>query len=266
VRCFQHFESTARLFIITATIIPETLCCASWIQASVGNTQQFTAQAYSSNGTITNGTALVTWGSTNPPTVTTISLGGIATSLSPGTTTITATAAGTSGASATLTVNQLLSITITPANLTIAAGASQQYDAMGTFSGATGTTDITSMVDSVNGWNSSNSAVATIGAGTGRATAATTGTGTAVISASLYGMTGNTNLTLGPPVPVSLQITPAAPTTAVGNSVSFLAQEVWSDDSIHIPSATGSSHPRNRCPHRDGGHSQIRLHRQRQRP
>jgi 6-phosphogluconolactonase (cycloisomerase 2 family) len=197
---------------------------------SVGNSQQFTAQAYYSNGTIQPGTSLVTWGSSNQ-TVATITLGGVATALASGTTTITATAAGTSGASAILTVNQLVSIAVTPANSSVPAGGSVQFDAMGTFmnpGGTTGTMDISSLVT----WASS-TAIATINA-TGLASAGTTA-GATMISASLYGVTGSTNLTVGAAVAVSLQIAPAAPTIAIGNSASFTAQELWSDGSLHTP-------------------------------
>src|SRR6516164_11658740 len=70
---------------------------------SVGTTQQFTASAYYSDGSIKDGTSLVTWGS-SPTTVATIDSGGVATAVAPGTTTITASAAGTPGASSNLTV------------------------------------------------------------------------------------------------------------------------------------------------------------------
>ncbi len=195
---------------------------------SVGNTQQFTAQAYFSNGTITNGTALVAWGSTNQ-TVATISLGGLATPLAPGTTTITAAAAGTTGASATLTVNQLSSITVSPATATIAVGATQNYTASGTFAnpGGTPTTmDVTSLAT----WTLGTPAVATL-SNTGNTPVMATGatTGTTSVLASLYGVTGNATLTVSPPVPVSLQITPAAPTAAVGNALTFTALELLSN-------------------------------------
>ncbi len=198
---------------------------------SVGTTQQFTATAYYSDGTSQPATNLVTWGSSNT-TIATITAGGIATPLAPGTTTITAAAAGTPGASATLNVSQLTAITLTPANATIPAGTQQQYDAVGTYTlpgGTPGTSDVTTLVSSVNGWSSSNTEAATIGAGTGLATAAATGTGTTVISATLDGVTGNTNLTVGTAAPLSLQITPASPTMAVGNALTFTAVELLSN-------------------------------------
>ena len=61
---------------------------------SVGGTSHFTAQVYYSNGSVQDGTSLVTWASSNT-SVATIVAGGLATSVGAGTTSISATAAGT---------------------------------------------------------------------------------------------------------------------------------------------------------------------------
>lgn len=204
---------------------------------SVSTTQQFTAQAYYSNGNIQNATNTVAWSSSNTA-VATISSTGVATAVGPGTTTITAFAAGTSGATATLNVNQLTSISVTPATATVPAGGSQQFMATGTYtnaSGTTSTTDITSLVT----WSVTPTTLATItqgssGTGGGLATAGTT-QGTGTVSATLDGITGTASLTVGAPAAVSLQITPATPTIAIGNALTFLAQEVYSDGSLHQP-------------------------------
>src|SRR6516164_643430 len=100
--------------------------------APVGSTFQFTAQAYYSNGSVQDGTSLVTWTSSTT-TVATIVAGGVATAIADGTTTINASAAGTSGATATLTVNTLKSIAVTPADPTVPLGTNQQFTATGTF-------------------------------------------------------------------------------------------------------------------------------------
>jgi trimeric autotransporter adhesin len=196
---------------------------------SVGTSQQFTAQAYYSDGSVKDGTSLVTWSSTNTAVATVV--GGVATGVGPGTTTITATAAGTPGATATLNVNQLLSIAVTPANQNVPVGGQQQYDAMGTYKnpdGTTGTTDVTTLVT----WSAAPASVATITTG-GLATAV--GSGTATITASLNGVNGSTSMITGPPVPVSLTISPSAPTIAVGNSDAFTATENWSDGTTGHP-------------------------------
>ena len=138
---------------------------------ALGQTQQFTA-----TGNYTAGTANITgtanWTSSNPG-VATIGLNtGLATSVAAGTTTITATS-GTISGNTTLTVTaaQVVSIVVTPANPSIAAGLTKQFSANGTYTNAT-TANITTTAN----WTSSNPGVATIGLNTGLATGLAVGT------------------------------------------------------------------------------------------
>src|SRR6516225_5575111 len=96
--------------------------------ASVSGTFQFTAQAYYSNGSVQDGTSLVTWASSNT-SVATIAAGGLATSVGAGTTSITATAAGTPGASATLTVTAPVSVSVTPQTAATGTGQTVSFTA-----------------------------------------------------------------------------------------------------------------------------------------
>jgi len=96
--------------------------------ASVGGTSQFTAQAYYSNGSVQDGTSLVTWASSNT-SVATIVAGGLATSVGAGTTSITATAAGTPGASATLTVTSPVSVSVSPQTAATGTGQTVSFTA-----------------------------------------------------------------------------------------------------------------------------------------
>jgi len=201
---------------------------------SVGGTQQYSAQAYYSDGTIQDGTGLVTW-SSSTTSVATITSGGLATGVANGTTTISAAAAGTSGTTATLTVNTLSSIAVTPLNPQVEMGATQQFTATGTFTaagGGTSTSDITSQVE----WSSGTLSVATIT--TGGLASAVASTGTSVIKATLLGVSGQTTLTAtgSTPHPVSLQLTPGTPSIPVGGSQAFTVMELWSDSSLHTPS------------------------------
>ena len=95
---------------------------------SVGGTVQFTAQAYYSNGSVQDGTSLVTWASSNS-SVATIVAGGLATGVGGGTTSITATAAGTTGASATLTVNAPVSVSVSPQTTATGTGQTVSFTA-----------------------------------------------------------------------------------------------------------------------------------------
>jgi hypothetical protein len=203
---------------------------------AVGGTVQFSASAYYSDGTITSATGLVLWTS-SAPAVATVNSSGLVTGVSLGTATISASAAGTSGATASVTVDQLQSIAVTPANSTVPVGETQQYDAMGTFltpGGTTTTMDVTTIAT----WAATGNTNVSIGASTGLATVATTATvgSTATISAALYGITGTTTMTVGSAAAVSLSVTPASPTIAIGNALALVATENWSDGTTgHTP-------------------------------
>jgi hypothetical protein len=96
--------------------------------ASVSGTFQFTAQAYYSNGSVQDGTSLVTWASSNT-SVATIAAGGLATGAGAGTTSITATAVGTPGASATLTVSAPVSVSVSPQTTATGTGQAVSFTA-----------------------------------------------------------------------------------------------------------------------------------------
>jgi hypothetical protein len=107
-----------------------------------------------------------------------------------GTTTITATAGNVSG-STTLTVPELVSLTLSPINPVITVGTSQQFTASGTFSDGT-THDQTSAVT----WDSSDLNVLAISNSAGSQGLATAiGAGTASVTATLGEITANTLVT-----------------------------------------------------------------------
>jgi 6-phosphogluconolactonase (cycloisomerase 2 family) len=204
---------------------------------SATTTQQFTATLNYSDGSTKPGAGLVAWSSGTTSVATIDPASGVATGVAAGISTITATYKGVSG-TATLSVNQLLSIAVTPMFAVIPNGAasSQQFTAMGTFKNPDGTTgnpqDITGMVT----WASSLKAVATIN-GSGLATAV--GTGVTSISAALDGVTSpSASLTVGASVVIGLKITPIDPTAAVGNTVPFTAVELMSDGTTQPLSGT----------------------------
>ncbi len=102
-----------------------------------GATQQFTATGTFSDGTTQNLTSTVTWTS-GTTTTATLSASGLATGAGVGTSTITATSSSISGSTLlTVTAATLQSIAVTPANPSIAKGATQQFTATGTFSDGT---------------------------------------------------------------------------------------------------------------------------------
>ena len=178
----------------------------------IGATQQFTATGTYSDSSTQNITSQATWMSSNTG-VATINTSGLATGVSTGMTTISATLGSVSN-NTTLTVKMLptlTSIAVTPANSNIVIGASQQFVATGTYSDGS-TQNLTSQAT----WASSNTTVATINS-SGLAT--TLSVGATTISATLTGVTGSTVLTV--------QSAPlAVTTTTLSNGVVSVAYSV----------------------------------------
>jgi hypothetical protein len=136
-------------------------------------TQPLFATGTFSDGTTQDVTTSASWTSSNA-SVAAIGIGsGVVRGINTGSAQITATLGGaTSGAaSVTVTSATLKSIAVTPSNLAIAAGSSVQFSAVGTYSDGT-----TQNVTSSSAWSSSQTSVATIGAGSGLASGVSAGT------------------------------------------------------------------------------------------
>jgi len=200
-----------------------------------GTTQQFIATAYYSDGTQKDVSSAAVWNS-SAPAIASVT-GGVATGLTPGTTTISAAFSALTDTASLTVIRTLESILISPASATVALGGTQQYTAIGTYLNADGTTstqDITTMVT----WASSDTETASIGTNTGLATAVNTGVGSTNITASLDGITSNTaTLTLGPAVITGIVVTPSSKTIAIGNTVALTAMEIFSNSVTQIPTA-----------------------------
>ena len=193
------------------------------------STEQFTATGTFSDQSTEDLTSQVTWASATT-SVATISNAagsqGLVTTVSQGTSTISAGFDGISG-STVLTVRPvaLLSIAVTPASPSVPKGETQQFSAMGTYSDES-TQDLTSQVT----WASATTSVATI---TSAGLAAGLVTGTSNISAALNGITGSTVLTVSPAALLSIALTPANPTVPKGETQQFSAIGTYSDHSTH---------------------------------
>src|SRR5262249_41032401 len=146
----------------------------------------------------------------------------LATAVTPGMSTISATLNGITG-STMLTVSPatLRSIAVTPANPRVAVGGMEFFNATGTFSDRT-TQNLTSQVSGA----SSAPSVATL-APTGMAMGMAPGSST--ISARLNGVTGSTRLTVASPMPT--------PIPKVG---SYTTQNLVSDGAV--PAVHTDSH------------------------
>ncbi len=157
---------------------------------AAGTNQQFSLIATMSDSvTKVDLTASARWQTSNYATAV-INRQGVATGVAPGTVTITGSINGQGSATTTLTVSNatVQSITVTPANPTIALGAAQQFAASGLFSDGS-TQDISSVVT----WTSSTPTVAVVNQS---GVAASASHGTTNINATLTGITGSTVLSV----------------------------------------------------------------------
>ncbi len=193
------------------------------VSIAIAATQQFTATGTYSDGSTANLTTQVTWAS-SLTAIATINASGLATAVSAGNTTISATLGAVSG-NTTLAVQAptLTTIAVTPANPSTQVGTSRQFTATGTYSDGS-TANLTTQVT----WASSLTAIATINA-SGLATAVSAGNTT--ISATLGAVSGNTTLAVQAPTLTTIAVTPANPSTQVGTSRQFTATGTYSDGS-----------------------------------
>jgi hypothetical protein len=152
----------------------------------------FVATGIFANGDMLDLTGVVGWTS-SAPSVATISNAagspGLAAGIAPGNTVISALFAGQVGtASLTVTNTTLVSISVTPGSPGITLGSSQQFTAVGTFSDGS-----TANISGQANWTSSDVVVAVISPA---GLAASAGSGTATITATLNGVSGTAILTV----------------------------------------------------------------------
>jgi hypothetical protein len=195
----------------TATLVSIAVTPAN--QSVAGGAQvQFTATGTFSDNSTQNLTSSVTWTSSDP-TIATISVAGLATALQKsGSTTISAQQGNTIGTT-TLTVTAaptLVSIAVTPANQTVAAGTPVQFTATGKFSDNS-TQNLTSSVT----WTSSDPTIATISVA-GLATALQK-SGSTTISAQQGNTIGTTTLTVTPNFTLTVSLAGSGGGTVTSN-------------------------------------------------
>lgn len=210
----MHDRFSPRALLLIALILPIAGCTTSLVDSiavsptsqslTVGQTVQFTATGTTGHGsghpsTTSDVTDTSTWTS-SAPAVASVSSTGLATALTAGTATITASMNGYTGtitASATVTVTaasggggtspsaSVTSIAIIPGSQSVSLpGETTQFIAIGTTS-TSATVNLTNQVS----WSSSSTQIATIGASTGLATALTQGSVTII---ALYTSGGST--------------------------------------------------------------------------
>ncbi|WP_226941516.1 Ig-like domain-containing protein [Janthinobacterium violaceinigrum] len=193
---------------------------------AIGATQQFTVSGSFSDGATRDVTAVSAFASASPATAS-IAATGLALGKVAGNTQITATT-GTLTASTVLTVTPatLLSIAVTPQNPVIAVAATRQLAVLATYSDGS-TVDVTTGSSFV----AATPAFATVASG-GLVTGVAFGS--SVMNASFNGKTASTTVTVPALTLVSIAVTPATASVAVGAQQQFIATATYSDSSNAI--------------------------------
>lgn len=192
----------------------------------LGTTLSFTAKGSYSDNTTTDITSSVTWESSNT-TIATINESGIATSLSKGTVSISASLHGARD-EATLNVSDpvLKSIEVNPQTINLFENTSHTFIATGTYTDKT-TQDITTTVN----WSSSNAQIASV-TNDGQVNAVSGGAAT--ITASLNNISASAIVNVYPVTELAtLSVTPASAAIEMGSIQSFSAQAAFSNGSSH---------------------------------
>ncbi len=223
------------ILMVTPAVLTSIAVTPSDASIALGTGLQMTATGTFSDATIQDLTTSITWASSSPAVAivdNTPGTEGLAASVTVGATTLSATdpGSGVNGATTlTVTPAALVSIAVTPASPSVALGTAQQFMATGTYSDAS-TQDLTASVT----WSSNMPATATIsnaGGSEGLATSASTGATTITGTDSATGINGSTTLTVTPAVLVSIAVTPAAPSIALGTDQPFTATGTYTDAS-----------------------------------
>ena len=236
IASLRRMTGSTTFNITAATLVAIDVTPTNTSLAS-GQTARFTASGVYTDNSVHDLTASVVW-SSSITSVGSISnmpgFNGIATTASPGSTTITATLGGVSASSVlTVTPATLVSIGVTPANPTIASGLADALHATGVYTDNS-THDLTSSVT----WSSSDPAVASvsnISGSYGLTTAASPGS--AVVSATLGGVSGSTTLTVTAATLVSLGVTTVDSSIANGLKSQFTAIGTYTDNSTQVLTA-----------------------------
>ncbi len=216
-------NTTAVSFVVTAPSLVSLVLTANTLNLAKGLSEKFTATGTYTDGTVTDLSSQVAWGSTSPA-IASIDSTGLTKSLSVGTTNISATLNGLTTSPSTLTITPpaLASISVSPNSPSLALGLSQQFTATGVYTDGS-TSDLTNQVT----WMSDAPVFATISA-TGLAPSLSTGATN--ITATLNGLSsGFDTMLVTDPALVSIAVGPANPTVAAGLKQQFTAMGIYSD-------------------------------------
>jgi hypothetical protein len=235
-------DATTKLTVTGAVLVSIAVTPAN-PSIALGTTQQYVATGTFTDGTTQDLSATATWASDAPSTVT-INGTGLATSLSTGTTNISATSGNVVGSTGMIVTSAVLvSIAITPPNASIPLGTTQQFTALGTYSD-TSTQDLTQSAH----WSSTEADAATISNSVPTDGLATTlAAGETNIQVTSGAVSSYATLVVTPAKLTSIAISPQSPSIALGTTQQFAATGTYTDgttqDVTTIVTWASSSNP-----------------------
>jgi trimeric autotransporter adhesin len=212
---------------ITAAVLQSISLGTSTVTIAAGVSTQLTATGSYSDGSTQDLSATVSWMSSSP-SVATVNVTGDVTGLGVGSSTVTATLGAISGSlNVSVTPATIVSISISPGSVTIAAGESQAFTATATLTDGS-TLDVTTSVH----WSVTNPLLATISNTLGTAgILSSLVAGSTTISASLDSITGTANLYVSAASLVSISVGPNGLSLALGVPATLTATGSFSDGS-----------------------------------
>ena len=226
-------QSASTTLTVTAAVVNGLSVTPPSASIAKGTTQQYTATASFSDNSTQDVTTATTWSSSDT-TIATISNAagsqGLASGAGVGSATIGGSYSGYS-ASAPLAVSaaQLVSISVTPPNPSIAKGLSQPFTATGVYTDNS-TQDLTTAVT----WASSSSSIATISNASGsQGVAQSVAVGSTKITATQSGgsISGTSTLTVTAAALTRIDVSPTSPSVPVGLTQQFSATGIYTDNS-----------------------------------
>lgn len=218
--------SGSSMLTVTAAQLVSIAVAPGNASVPLGTLQQYTATGTYTDNSTQDLTGSVTWSSSTPATAT-ITTSGLLTARGLGSSTLTATSGSISGSTdVTINTADVVSVTLQPADATIANGTNLQYNAIATFND--GSTLNVTFVSGVN-WTSSVPTVATIGPASGLSVSK--GVGSSMIGVSFGTFSDSTTLNVSSATIQSISVSPASPGIAPGTSQRFTATGTFSDGS-----------------------------------
>ena len=222
-------KSASAVATVSSALLQSIIVTPLTASIATGQTQAFVANGIFSDGSQTDITSDVSW-SSSAGGVAKIDQTGLATGLSAGASTITASSGNAISGTAALTVTPavLTEIDIAPDAQFIPVGGQFQLSLTGTYSDGS-TQDITANA----AWSSSDPTLATVDPATGNVTGvANSNNNPVTITATYGGITNTTTVYVTDAVAESIQLTPATASIASGTTQQYTVNVVYSDGSL----------------------------------